>query len=152
MHEEFSKIFYLYKDDIFRLAYSYTLNRSDAEDIVQNVFMKLYNNNKKIDASYLKKWLVKVTVNESKNILRSNWFKNVFKDNEKVNNYSELYSDKDVLDMLRKIPKPYRMVLHLYYFEGYSIKEISNLLHKNENTIKTHLRRAKKELKMEMEV
>ena len=153
MEERFEEIFDLYKDDIYRLAYSYTLNKSDAEDIVQITFARLYKNKKLINKEYLKKWLIKVTVNESKNYLKSNWLKKVFKIEIKDNDFK--YEDKndnlEIYEVLKRLSINERIILYLYYFEGYSIKEISKNLNMNENTVKTNMHRAKLKMKIEME-
>ena len=153
MEEKFEEIFDLYKDDIYRLAYSYTLNKSDAEDIVQITFARLYKNKKLINKEYLKKWLIKVTVNESKNYLKSNWLKKVFKIEIKDNDFR--YEDKndnlEIYEALKRLSINERIILYLYYFEGYSIKEISRNLNMNENTVKTNMHRAKLKMKIEME-
>ena len=74
MDNQFLRIFNLYKNDIYRLAYSITKNTYDTDDIVQTVFIKLYNNkiiNK--DDKEIKRWLIKVTINECKTIFLSSW-------------------------------------------------------------------------------
>ena len=151
MNDKFLEVFELYKDDIYRLAFSYTLNIHDSEDIVQNVFTKLYKNSKLIESDYLKQWLFRVTINESKNYLKSHWIRKVFKLNDDVYSIKTKDKNDDILNDLNNLPKKYRIVLFLYYYEGYSIKEISKILNTNVNTIKTHLKRAKEKLKMEME-
>lgn len=153
MEEKFEEIFDLYKDDIFRLAYSYTLNKSDAEDIVQIIFARLYRNKNLLNKDYLKKWLIKVTVNESKNYLKSNWFKKVFKIeiNENDIRYENKNDNLEIYEALNRLSIKERIILYLYYFEGYSIKEISKIIDMNENTVKTNIHRAKLKMKIEME-
>lgn len=86
---EFKRIYNLFKNDIYYLAYSYTKKFDDTDDILQNVFVKLYKNNKIIqqDDNNIKKWLVKVTINECKSLFLSNWKKKIrhFKDYEEEN-------------------------------------------------------------------
>lgn len=149
MEDIFRKNYYKYKNDVFRLAYSYTKRISDAEDIMQNVFMKYYNNiNILNDADYLKKWLFKVTVNECKNYKLSIWKRIVFPIDE---NEKDLFSyDKefiDVRDCIFALPSKYRMIIYLYYYQGYKVKEIAEILNKNKSTIQTNLNRAREMLK-----
>lgn len=150
--EEFDRIFELYSRDVYRLAYSYLLSRQDAEDITQKVFYKLYVNIKKIPKSDLeiKKWLFKVSVNESKNLLKSSWFRTIKKDNEME--FDRTISKKiSIIQMLENVSKKNRITLYLFYYEGYDIKEISRIIGKSESAVKMRLSRGKEELKKEME-
>ena len=77
MDTRFKEIYHTIKNDILRLAYSYTYDLADAEDIVQEVFIKLYENLPKLtDDEYLKKWCMRVTINKCKNFFLSSWKKN----------------------------------------------------------------------------
>lgn len=150
MIEHFNELYQLYNNDVYRLSYSYLLNEQDAEDVIQKVYIKLYNNKKilMLSNNEVKRWLFKVCINESKDILKSPWRKlkssitNDIKD-EKVKNDT-------LLESLNKINSYYRIPLYLYYYEGYSIKEISVQLKKSESAIKMRLFRAKEALKKEM--
>ena len=151
MIERFNELYQLYNNDVYRLSYSYLLNEQDAEDVIQKVYIKLYNNKKilMLSNNEVKRWLFKVCINESKDILKSPWRKlksyitNDIKD-ERVKNDT-------LLESLNKINSYYRIPLYLYYYEGYSIKEISVQLKKSESAIKMRLFRAKEALKKEME-
>ena len=150
MIERFNELYQLYNNDVYRLSYSYLLNEQDAEDVIQKVYIKLYNNKKilMLSNNEVKRWLFKVCINESKDILKSPWRKlkssitNDIKD-EKIKNDT-------LLESLNKINSYYRIPLYLYYYEGYSIKEISVQLKKSESAIKMRLFRAKEALKKEM--
>lgn len=150
MIERFNELYQLYNNDVYRLSYSYLLNEQDAEDVIQKVYIKLYNNKKilMLSNNEVKRWLFKVCINESKDILKSPWRKlkssitNDIKD-EKVKNDT-------LLEALNNINSYYRIPLYLYYYEGYSIKEIAVQLKKSESAIKMRLFRAKEALKKEM--
>ena len=73
LDENFKNIYFLYKNDVYRLAYSYTRNKIDAEDITQKTFIKLYKNFDKLDMDTIKNWILKVTSNECKNFLLTPW-------------------------------------------------------------------------------
>ena len=77
MKERFNELYQLYKNDIYRLAYSYLLNEQDSEDVIQKVYIKLYNNKKILTLSNdeAKRWLFRICINESKDILKSPWKK-----------------------------------------------------------------------------
>ncbi len=152
MKTDFTKIYHLIKNDILRLAFSYTRNISDAEDISQEVFTKLYENfNDFEDTEYIKKWCIKVTVNKCKNLFLSSWNKKVlfFTDNNenKIPDINNSKENNEVLNILLKMPKKYRIVLVLYYYEEYKIKEISEILKISESTIQTRLQRGREQLK-----
>lgn len=151
MDKEFVEIFKLFKNDVFRLAFSYTKNIADTEDITQEVFVKLYNNfylfkNEK----YLKKWLMRVTINQCKTLFLSAWKRKILPmtDQEENTFYetSEI-ENNEILDAILKLPKKYRLVIHLYYYEDYKISEIAGILNIKETTIQTQLSRARSLLK-----
>ena len=148
MNNQFLRIFNLYKNDIYRLAYSITKNTYDTDDIVQTVFIKLYNNkiiNK--DDKEIKRWLIKVTINECKTIFLSSWKRRIVSVTEKYENIKYEKDNDNLLNEINKLSKKERIVIFLYYYEGYKVKEIANLLGKSETNIQTILYRARKSLK-----
>ncbi len=151
MNNVFLQIFNLYKNDVYRLAYSYTKNIYDAEDITQNVFMKLYKHQSILDNSLtdMKKWLLKVTSNECKTYLLSSWKRKVtsllpFEEKISIEKGDE---EDEVLNAIMSLEKKYRVVLYLYYYEDYKIKEISSILHLTQTNVQTRLARARDMLK-----
>lgn len=151
MDSKFMEIYNLYKLDIYRLIYSYTKNVYDTEDLVQNVFIKLYKNNKILlkDSFEIKRWLFKVAINECKSLFLISLKNKTIQLNENVSEtigIKEASSD-DILSIIFNLPRKYRIVLYLYYYENYSIKEISKLLHLTETNTQTILSRARLKLK-----
>lgn len=155
MIHDFDYIYHKYYDDIYKYVYSYTLNKYDTEDIVQKTFLKLYKNISKLQSEeHIKRWLLTVASNECTNLFRSFWKKNISHYNEldftsesiKNNDNYELY------ELLNKLDYKYRLPLFLFYFEGYSIKDISLILGKSENCIKQRLKRGKSFLKIDLEI
>lgn len=150
MDDKFLKIFNMYKNDVYRFAYSYTKNLSDADDVTQNVFIKLYKNSNVLmqDDINIKKWLIKVTLNECKTLFLSFWQKKITSISEKEEN--TLYkceADDEMLDIILKLPKKWRIVIFLYYYDGYKINEIAEMLLMSETNIQTILYRARNQLK-----
>ena len=153
MTNKFDKIFDLYSKDLFRLIFSYTLNVSDSKDILQETFIKYYQKMDSLpdDVLEIKKWLIKVAVNKSKDY-RKCWKRNIvdLDDNRIILTNSE--TNLEMLDLLNKIDKKYRIPIYLYYYKGYKVSEISTILKVSESAIKMRLSRAKKNLKKELEV
>lgn len=155
METKFREYYKEYYKDVFKLIYSYTLNIHDAEDITQIVFIKLYKTmqkNRNIN-EYIKPWLFRCAINESKNLISSHYRKFIYS----LDKYEYSISTKDnidnfeLLEILKNISTKYRIPLYLYYYEGYSIKEISKIMSIKESTIKTQLKRGKEFLAKEME-
>lgn len=153
MEELFIKYYKEYYNDVFRLSYSYTLNMQDSEDICQRTFTKFYNYliNDKVQEDKVKQLLFKIAINDSKNILTSSWRK-LTSSLEKTEYKLETKMDNsDLIECLKELNYKYRIPLYLYYYEGYSIKDISVILKTNESTIKTRIKRGKEKLKELME-
>ena len=134
---------------LFALAFSYTKSTHDADDILQNTFIKLWKNKKPFqNDEHIDKWLSRVCVNECKNFLTSPFKKKAVTLDECKNTYSlNKDSDYDLLSAVMQLNKKERIVIHLFYFEEYKITEIAALLNTKESTVKSRLLRAKTHLK-----
>ena len=147
-NEEFATFAEKYMDTIYRVAYSWTKNTDDANDVTQDVLIQLYKTKKEFESdSHMKNWLIKVTVNRCKMIFRSLWSKM-----EDIENYGETlgFEDESYLDLFQAVmnlDKTYRVPLMLFYYEGYSTAEIASLLGIPEKTVSTRLFRAKGRLR-----
>ena len=134
---------------LFLIALSFTQNPDDAEDILQNVFLKLWRYNKPFnDDTHMDKWLTAVCVNESKNNIKSPFKKRI----ASLDDVKEVYTFKedcsyDLFNAVMSLPKKERVVIHLFYYEDMTVKDISELLRIKESAVKTRLHRARKELK-----
>ena len=135
-----------FQSTVFRTAYSYTKNTSDSEDITQDVFLKLYSEKKTFASEEnVKAWLIRVTINTSKNYLTSFWYKH--KSSLPENMTLREKSDYNLLEVLNRLSKNYRIVIYLYYYEGYSVSEISSILKISESNVKARLKRGRDKLK-----
>ena len=131
---------------VFRLAYSYVKNRADAEDISQETFLKLYLSEKDFPSdSDVKAWLMRVTINSAKDMLKSRWRKCREELSEDIPYKDE--KESLLMDSLKKLEPKYSAVIHLFYYEGYSIKEIAEICHITQTTVTTRLSRGRKQLK-----
>ena len=147
-NEEFVTYAEKYMDAIYRIAYSWTKNPDDANDVTQDVLIQLYKTTKEFESdSHMKNWLMKVTVNCCKMIFRSPWSKL-----EDIENYVETlgFEEETHLDLflaVMNLDKKYRVPLMLFYYEGYSTAEIASFLDIPEKTVSTRLFRAKGKLR-----
>lgn len=147
---EFTEKVNQYKNMIFRLAMTYLNNIQDAEDITQDVFIKLYKNNKSFRTDEDEKaWLIRVTINASKDLLKSAWFKKTMPIDENI--IFEDESQGDLFYAVHQLEPKYRSVVHLYYYEDYSVKEIAKILGLRETAVQTRLYRARKKLESILE-
>lgn len=153
--EEYIKMVDTYGDTVYRIALSSCRNRSDAEDITQNVFIKLFQSETEFqDEEHVRKWLIRVASNESKNLCKSFWKKKMLplEEVETVGQVSFLSSENSLLyDAVMELPDKYRLVVHLYYYEDYPVREIAELLQIKETTVQTRLMRARRKLKEKLE-
>ncbi|WP_010098852.1 sigma-70 family RNA polymerase sigma factor [Ornithinibacillus scapharcae] len=153
------KVMIKYGNELVRLAFSYVKDVEIAKDLVQNSFIKCYKN---IDSfrydSQIKTWLYRITINECKDYLRSWNFKMVLvKDFINYTNRSVLpstektvidrYKNNEIKDTIFSLPKVYREVVYLYYYDSLKTEEIADVLDIPVNTVKTRLRRAKQRLR-----
>jgi RNA polymerase sigma-70 factor (ECF subfamily) len=135
-----------YTDMVLRLALTYLGNFADAQDICQEIFLKLYKNQKNfIDEEHEKAWILRVTINACKDVIRSPWSR-LFQIPAELP--SEIPEDLGILSAVLKLPPKYRIVIYLYYYEGYKLAEISNILNIKEGTLRTQLKRAKELLRI----
>ncbi len=143
-----ARAFETYGTAVLRAAYAYLHNMNDAEDILQDTFLKLFHTAPAFEsAAHEKAWLLRVAINLSKNKLNSAWVKNT---QEIEENYPYAGLDDDlafVWDAVRTLPPKYREPIHLFYHEGYSTAEISELLHTKEATVRSLLHRGRTLLK-----
>ena len=146
--EQFAQAAEQYMDTIFRVAYGYLRSQSDADDVTQDVLIQLYKTDTPFrDGEHLKRWLIRVTVNRCKNIFRSPWHRM-----EDIADYESALSFeapecRELFDAVMALDKRYRVPVLLYYYEGYSSKEIARLLGRNPATVATQLRRGRTQLK-----
>lgn len=159
-NKEYCRYVERYTNMVLRISVNYCKNIPDAEDMVQEVFLKLYETNKEFqDDEYIKRWLIRVTINLCKNHLKSAWHQKIhFFDStnieDNVDDMTELFEeDKEKMALysaVKKLPEKYRSVVHLYYYEEYPIRIIADILQKKETTIQTRLMRARNMLKEQL--
>ena len=140
----------LYKDHsqaVYRVAYSFMKNKYDAEDALQETFLRLIRTNPELlDQKHELGWLILTVSNVCRDKLRS-----CSRQFESIDDHPELSTPgpeiNPVLAAILKLPDKYKAAVYLHYYEGYSAKEISGILRQSPGTVKTWLFRARKALK-----
>ncbi len=133
---------------VYRICFAYMKNPADTEDAVQDTFYKLIKSGPKFESEeHEKAWLIRVAMNVCKNSLR-HWFRKRedFAEHENLQSAEDIEID-DTLEVVMDLPDKYKTVVYLYYYEGYSTPEISNILGKPQSTIRNHLHEARGILK-----
>ncbi len=143
-----------YGDMILRLAFSCLKNREDAEDVLQDVMLKLMEKAPAFESDeHEKAWLIRVTINICRNRLRSPWRRHreldeTISSDASIQQWSSpLGEESGVMSAVMELPEKYQEVIHLFYYEDYSITQISSILKKKESTIRSLLHRARAMLK-----
>ena len=151
---EYIKIVNTYGNTVYRIAYGYCRHTSDAEDVVQNVFIKLLQTKTAFqDEEHIRKWLIRVAANESKNLCKSFWRKKMLPLESSEEAWQEMFEYPEcsrLYEAVMELPDKYRIVIHLYYYEDYSVKEIAEILRLKETTVQTRLMRARGKLKVKL--
>lgn len=149
---EYQRIVRLYLDTVYRTALNCCKNPQDAEDVVQNTFLKLLEHPAEFQNNdHIRRWLIRVAVNEAHSLWRSPWKRSVSSLEElNVDPSFTLPENSELFYAVQKLSPRYREVVHLYYYEEYSIKEIAEILHISETAIQTRLMRARGKLKHQL--
>jgi len=145
-----------YKDTVYKLAYSYCKNKSQAEDAFQEVFYKFMVHHPRFKTfEHEKAWFIRTTINVCKDLLKVKWNHSVVRledwDGEKAVPTESCNAFDELREAVLALPEKYRMPIHLYYYEGYSVREIAQMLHRSERAIQTQLQRGREKIKQSME-
>lgn len=144
---DYTAIVEKFSDMIYRIAYQNLMNVADAEDVTQDVFIRLLKNKKKCfeDQEHLKAWLIRVTVNRCRDYRRFTLHRRetVLEGHEET----EEVPENRIWEEIAELPREDCTLIYLHYYEGYSIKEIGKILGKNANTVSSRLTRIRKKLR-----
>ena len=144
--KQYNKIVENYSDMIFRIAYQYLYNKYDAEDIVQEVFVKLLS--RKVifkDEEHVKSWLIRVTINQCLDYKKSLAKRSTVP----IENMEIPFEHKEegILEELQLLKEDERNILYLYYYEGFPTAQIAEILGKKESSVRSDLRRGREKLR-----
>ena len=146
--QEVSRLFDLYRNDVFRLAFSYLRSRPDAEDVCQSIFLKLLEQSIDLLPGKEKSWLLTATANACKNQLRSLRVHPTTPLEDLSLPWEE--ADLTVTQAVLSLPPKYRIPIHLYYYEGCSQDEIARILRLTRTAVQTRMARGRALLRKEL--
>ncbi|MCI8374452.1 MAG: sigma-70 family RNA polymerase sigma factor [Lachnospiraceae bacterium] len=140
-----------YEKTVYKLAYSYMKNRQDTDDIYQEVFLRFFRKKPEFESvEHEKAWFIRTTINCCKSYFLSGWVKRTCGLEERTLGQEDSYEmegKSELFYAVMELPVKYRTVIHLFYYEGYTVKEIAELLEEKVTTITTRLARGREQLR-----
>ena len=150
--EEMAALYRRHVSMVYQICLMLLKNVPDAEDATQNVFRKVMEQDKPFrDPEHEKAWLIVTARNECRDQLKHWWRRNRESETALLQVSSRQPEDNGLKELIWELPEQDRLVLYLYYYQGYTAQEIAELLGKNPSTVRTWLVRARKKLKLRME-
>ena len=152
LEKEFEKKYQNYGKMLYKIAFLYVGNSSDAEDVLHDVFMKYLETKRSFkDETHEKAWFIRVTQNKCLDRLKKSERKNVSLSSVEETAYEESENLKDILKRVLELPEKYKSSVILYYYNDMTVKEISSILKISVSAVKMRLERARNILKLELE-
>lgn len=148
----FEELYRKYATDVLRVSYFYLGDRQKAEDVTQDVFVKLLTTGPELEEGKEKAWLLKVAVNRCRDVWRAGWVKRVVLGSPQLElipderAVDERLEKQELMKAIHALPAQFREVILLHYYQGYGIAEISEMLNLPEGTISSRLSRGRKKL------
>lgn len=148
-NEEFTPLAGRYMDMVYRVALNCVKVPADADDVTQNVMLRLCRTVTPFEnEEHAKHWLIRVTVNESKRFLTAPWRSRTVALEQLTQQLpAQAEEQRELFQAVMALPVKYRLPLYLYYYEGYSVAEIGDILERKPSTVQTHLARGRERLK-----
>ncbi len=143
-----------YSGMILRLCFTYSLGRADAQDICQNVFLKLLQSDRRFDSEgETRAFIIRITINECKDVLKSGWRRRSVPLDELIEREVPFLPEENtgVLAAVQRLPVKYRESVYLYYYEGYNAEEIAAIVGTKPAAVRQRLARAREKLRKELE-
>ena len=134
-----------YKNNIYAVAFNICKNKHDAEDVVQDTFIQYLSHKKDFQSEeHIRAWIIRVAINKAKN--KNNLFfrRNSLPLEDYINTLTfESDETQELFETVMKLPEKYRIVIHLFYYEDYSVQEIANILKITQSNVKVRLSRGR---------
>ena len=152
----FDELYRTYATDVLRVSYYYLGNREQAEDVTQDVFVRLLTNRPVLERGHEKAWLLKVALNRCRDIWRGSWFKKIilghpafelFTAPDEIGASADKYALAEAVNQLRP---EFKEVVLLFYYQGFNVSEIAEMLDIAEGTVSSRLSRARNKLQEEL--
>ena len=149
MRQTIQELVERYQNSLYAVAFNVCKNQQDAEDAVQDTFLQYYNSKKEFESEqHIRAWLLRVAINKAKNLTVTFWKKHKCS----LEDYMETLTfpdpqSRDLFEEVMKLPEKYRIVIHLFYYEDYSVREIADILKLSESNVKVRLSRGRAMLK-----
>ena len=153
MRQSVQELFEKYQDNLYIIAFNVCKNAEDAKDVVQDTFIQYYSAKKEFDnEQHIRAWLIRVAINKAKNVNSNFWRKNKMS----LEDYMETLvfdtpQSEELFETVMHLPEKYRIVIHLFYYEDYSVHEIASILKLSESNVKVRLSRARTLLKEKLQ-
>ena len=149
MKQPVQELMALYQNNLFIIAFNVCKNVEDAEDVVQDTFLQYHTSKKDFESEqHIRAWLIRVAINKAKNMNHTFWRQNKLSIEDYIETLTfETPDSENLNDTVMKLPEKYRIVIHLFYYEDYTIREIADILKLSESNIKVRLSRGRKLLK-----
>lgn len=148
----YGELYELYATDVLRMCYFYLADRQKAEDVVQDVFVRLMTTCPTLQPGKEKAWLLKVAMNRCRDLWRGAWLKRVvlggptFELIPAPDEFSRIGDKQEMMQAINRLPAMFKEVILLYYYQGYGINDIADMMDLPEGTISSRLSRARKKL------
>ena len=156
--EAFTEIILSIRNELYKIAKTRIINENDIDDIIQETMIEAYKSIKKLrDLKKLKMWVIKILINKFNKFYKRKSKKDISLEETNINNIiarnnnEDIENDMNFYSLIRNLKYDERIVILLYYMEGYSVEEISEMIKMNKNTVKTNLYRARQKIKNEIE-
>lgn len=151
INDVFTEKYQLYGDMLYRLSMVYLNNPMDSEDVMQDAFMKLLTKAPDFaDSEHEKRWLLRITINCCKNKLKEKWRRSKQSLVEGMY-HLDTKEEYNLAEMIASLPHKLKAPIHLYYYEGYKVAEISQILNIGVSAVKMRLKRGRELLRLELE-
>lgn len=153
MRYAMQELYEKYQDNLYIIAFNVCKNAEDAKDVVQDTFIQYYSVKKEFESEqHIRAWLIRVAINKAKNMNHTFWRRNKVP----LEDYMETLvfqtpESEELFETVMNLPEKYRIVIHLFYYEDYSVREIAGILKLSESNVKVRLSRGRMLLREQLQ-
>lgn len=153
MRHAMQELFEKYQDNLYIIAFNVCKNAEDAKDVVQDTFIQYYSVKKEFESEqHIRAWLIRVAINKAKNVNHTFWRRNKVPLEECMETLAfQTPESEELFETVMNLPEKYRIVIHLFYYEDYSVREIADILKLSESNVKVRLSRGRTLLREQLQ-